>query len=249
MRKSILRQQQIVLTHTTSYILEDISEILIRILSERATANNLQTSSITEIAEEYRSRQNNTTTAGRFVSHNLLNLNRTKGIVIDNNIVESKSWVIIIPIPCLITSETDILQVGTISEESHLSIVHSIHLPLINYLAIEVHFGIFAIKYCCIVVPLLISQPVSIIMVKLILAIYVLNIRIVSPTIIINLKNTTILTGKHRHTIIGVRSCTIGHKERSPHIISRSTSISCIYPNTDSHFLCFRRMRKGITWQ
>ena len=143
----------------------------------------------------------------------VLNICLRQSHVVDGDVVEGKAWVVIGPIPCLITTETDVLQVGTLAEETHLGVVRSIHFPFVGKHTVQVNLGILSVEYGCIIVPTLISQPVGITMVKLVGAIHILSICIVCPTVIVHLEHTSILASEHREGVRAIVWCgTISHE-------------------------------------
>ena len=59
-----------------------------------------------------------TATASGFVDENLLYLSLCKRLIPDSNVIEGKSAIVITPVPSLVTTYTNVAQVGTIVEET-----------------------------------------------------------------------------------------------------------------------------------
>ena len=116
-------------------------------------------------------------------------------IVGNHHVVEAEWCIVVVPIPSLVTTEADVLEVGTIGEESfECATISTTHLPLVLNLTIKVNGQAFSSEYSSVVVPQVVLEPVlneveititsfpCIAVVEVVLAFYVLSSGEVGPS-------------------------------------------------------------------
>ena len=175
----------------------------------------------------------------------------SENIVGNQHIVEAEWSIRITPVPSLVTTETDVLQVTTIREETCERVlwVSSANTPLILHFTIEIDSQAFFCEDCSVEVPFIVCKPVlnkvvcrvisfpSTLVVNVVLAFYIVCTSKVSPCCTVHLCQTTTLESEHRPRIIRTTCVvSISREEWSVRISLWSLTIS-IYPECDRKFL------------
>ena len=175
----------------------------------------------------------------------------SENIVGNQHIVEAEWSIRVTPVPSLVTTETDVLQVTTIREETSKSVlwVSSANTPLILHFTIEIDSQAFFCEDSSVVVPFIVCQPVlnkvvcrvisfpSTLVVNVVLAFHIVCTSEVSPSIAVDLCQTTTLESEHWERIISTTCVvSVSREEWSVRISLWSLAIS-IYPECDREFL------------
>ena len=189
--------------------------------------------------------------AGEVSQHLSLDFVGTHLAVLDEQAGEVKRSVVVVPVPSLVTTEADVLQVATVREQALLGATGNQRVvPLVLQLTVEEHLGILTLEDGSVVVPLVVGQPVVSTVTLGVLAGHVLSIHEVRPAVAVHLQQATVLASHHGecvHTIDGC--CSVSRKQRSKHVGVRSNGRVSTYPDGNGQCLRLGRVSEHILRQ